>query len=134
MTHRRLSFPVDLTESFAERWIKKERVITETVFALELKGDSSFTGIPNDQFYHTVRFWRAQRQGANKPPGSFLLRNMPQFVKQLRIIFFVVAFLAGVARRVDAGRSAESVNLQTRIIGQGQITRIFGQGPGFLKR
>src|SRR5918996_241908 len=93
MTYRRLGFLIDLPESFSEGRKKKQRVITETVPACGSKGNSSFAGLTDRPVCRAVRFWRADRESANKPPGSFLLGNSSQFVKQFFIIFFVVAFI-----------------------------------------
>ena len=78
VTHRRFDFALDLTESFTEWRIKKQRIVAKSIRAAERKSDSTFAGLAHRPFLtHSslrARTAPARRQSA---PSAFLPEHFP---------------------------------------------------------
>ena len=61
--------------------------------------------------------WIDVRGDAAEAGAASVHGDVAQRIQQLGVVARVVARLAGVARGVDAGRAAERVDLQTRVVG-----------------
>ena len=97
MADRRLHIALDFTESFAERRIEKQRVVTEPMRAAEPKCDPAFARFSHRPFIDTVCSRHAERERANKPRRALFCGNVIEFAEQLLIVNIVIGLLARIA-------------------------------------
>src|SRR5690606_36055195 len=98
----------------------------EALRALRLERDATFH-VALSRVDLALR--RAERNRTHEPRAPVLRRDALQLAQQLAIAVGVRRVLPGVARREHARRSAERIDRQPGIVGEGQQAALLGVGP-----
>src|SRR4051794_36175631 len=97
-------------EGAAEGLVVEERVVAEAASAARVVDNPPFDSSPIDTAHVACL---DQRNGTDEAGGP--VRDAAQILEQQPVVRLVGGVFARVARRVDAGRSAERVDFQAGI-------------------
>ena len=108
---------IDFGRRDAESRVEEHRVVTESAFAARRMQDASVPAAFGNQRLRIGRV--AQEHDARvEVRGALLFRYIAQCIEQLGDVGARIAVLAGVPRRIQAGRAAKRVDAQPGIVGQ----------------
>ena len=102
---------------------QEDRVIAETVAPARLEQDSTLPGALTDQ--RRGIFGMAQiDQHALEARGALGFGDIREIREQFEQIGLVRSARTGIAGRVDAGRAAQCIDLQPRVVGDGRQSAV----------
>src|SRR5579871_759217 len=113
MAHGKLLLGRTLAKSAPERWVIKQRVVSESVLPTRFGNDYAFDRAMKDSD-QPLSFHQCDH--AHEPRGT--LRNTCQFFQKQPVVLYVRRIRPGEPRRVDTGSTAQRVHFQAGIIGK----------------